>query len=224
MAKSRIAIDYAFQELAAIPPTFVVPPGRSRPWGTAQAALVAADAIAGPFAVINADDFYGRQTFHLLADHLRGGSTDYAMAAYPLRATLSPFGTVSRGVCEVDSDGLLRAIVERTGIAPDGAIAGSELLGGDTLVSMNIWGFTPAIFPRLRDYFAHFLTEHGTDLKAEAFLPTFMDELIAVHRARVRVLQSADAWFGITYRADLPRVRERVRALIAAGDYPERLA
>jgi NDP-sugar pyrophosphorylase family protein len=222
---ARIAVEYAFQDLDA------TSSGRTKPWGTAQAVLVAADAVQTPFVVINADDFYGAQSFRLLSRHFSSGSMDYAMVGYPLRNTLSPFGTVSRGICEVDSAGYLRAIVERTRIAADGehtrntdGCGITTHLTGDELVSMNIWGFTPAIFPELRDYFARFLARHSNDPSAEAYLPSFVDELITGVRARVRVLQTPDSWFGITYREDLPRVAAGIRALIAAGEYPERLA
>lgn len=219
---SRIAVEYAFQESN---------PGRTKPWGTAHAVVVAADAIQTPFAVINADDFYGAQSFRLLAQHFAYGTPDYAMVAFPLRNTLSPFGTVSRGICEVDVHGCLQTIQELTRIATDGDHARNidpegkvTLLTGDELVSMNIWGFTPAIFPELREYFARFVREHADDTTAEAFLPSFVDEQISVGRAHVRVLQTTEPWFGITYREDLPRVAASIRALIEAGVYPERLS
>lgn len=221
----RVAVEYVFQDLD---PTAV---GRAKPWGTAHAVLVAANAIQTPFAVINADDFYGAHSFRILAQHFELGSIDHAMVAYPLRNTLSPFGTVSRGICEVDSGGYLRAIVERTHIATDGDRARNTApdglttrLTGDELVSMNIWGFAPSVFPELREYFVRFCGQHSDDLNAEAYLPSFVNELITTGRARVRVLQTPDSWFGITYRDDLPRVAAGIRALIAAGQYPERLA
>jgi NDP-sugar pyrophosphorylase family protein len=222
---ARIAVEYVFQDLDP------AASGRTRPWGTAHAVLVAARAIQTPFAVINADDFYGAHSFRVLAQHFNSGSIDYALVAYPLRNTLSPFGTVSRGICEVDSVGCLRAIVERTRIAADGDRAlntdpGGLItrLTGDELVSMNIWGFTPSIFPELREYFARFRSQHSNDPNAEAYLPSFVDDLITDGRARVRVLQTPDSWFGITYREDLPRVASSIRELIAAGAYPERVA
>jgi len=221
---SRIAVEYAFQEIDG------VQGGRTKPWGTAHAVLVAAEVIRTPFAVINADDFYGATSFRLLAQHLTSGSTDYAMVGYPLRNTLSPFGTVSRGICAVDAAGNLQEIVEQTRIAADGnharntdASGNVTLLTGEELVSMNIWGFTPEIFPQLGVYFDRFVSEHADDPTAEAFLPSFVDEMIASGRAQVRVLQTPDPWFGITYRDDLPRVSASIRALIAAGEYPERL-
>lgn len=219
---SRVDVEYVFQEPSK---------HRAKPWGTAQAVLVAADAIHTPFAVVNADDFYGAQSFRLLARHLASGTPDYALVAFPLRNTLSPFGTVSRGICKVDSQGYLRGIVERKRIARNGQQACDTdpegpvtHLTGDELVSMNIWGFTPAIFPELRASFDRFLVRHGDSLTAEAYLPSAVDELIASGRVRVRVLETADPWFGITYREDLQRVAAGIRGLISAGVYPERLA
>jgi UTP-glucose-1-phosphate uridylyltransferase len=228
---SRIAVDYVFQELDSLPSGFVPPHGRTRPWGTAHAVLVAAEAIQAPFTVINADDFYGAESMRIAAQQLGSGSSEHAMVAFPLRNTLSPFGTVSRGICEVDGSSHLRGIAERTRIVadsghacntdPDGHVT---LLTGDELVSMNVWCFTPAIFPQLRDYFAGFLREHANDLSAEAFLPSFVNDLITAGAARVRVLETPDSWFGITYREDLPCVAAGIRAQIDAGQYPERLA
>ena len=219
---SLIPVEYAFQERAL---------GRNKPWGTAHAVLVAADFIDTPFAVINADDFYGAQSFRLLAQHFASGSADVAMVAFPLLNTLSPFGSVSRSLCERDAHGYLLSIRELTRIAPDGdharntdPVGHDTSLTGEELVSMNIWGFTPAIFPALRDYFARFVSEHADDPTAEVFLPSFVDEQITAAHARVRVLQTPDPWFGITYREDLPRVAASIRALIAAGEYPERLS
>lgn len=192
--------------------------------------LAAADTIHSPFAVINADDFYGSQSFRLLAQQLSSGSSDCALVAFRLRNTLSTFGAVSRGICELDSSGCLGTIVERTCIAPDGQHARNTepnghvtRLTGDELVSMNMWGFTPAIFPKLHIWFARFLTQHPNDLTAEAFLPNFVNDFVTSVRARVRVLETPEPWFGITYREDLPRVASSIRALITAGHYPERL-
>ena len=219
---SRICVDYVFQEVGA---------GRTKPWGTAHAVLVAADAIDAPFAVINADDFYGAQSFRLLAEHFACGSPDEAMVAFPLRNTLSPFGTVSRGLCEIDPDGYLRSIRELTHIVRHGEHARNTdsegrvtSLTGDELVSMNVWGFTPTVFPALREFFARFVDEHRDDPTDEAYLPGFVDEQIAAGKAKVRVLQTPDPWFGITYREDQPRVAASIRALIDAGVYPEQLS
>ena len=222
---SRIAVDYVFQQLDPSPP------GRTRPWGTAHAVLAAANAIHTPFAVINADDFYGAHSLRLIAEHLASGSPASAMVAYPLRNTLSPHGAVSRGICELDSSRDLRAIVELARIAPHGQRARATAadgritpLTGEELASMNLWAFAPAIFPPLRAWFARFLAQHSGDPAAEAYLPSFVNDLVAAGDARVRVLRTPDPWFGITYREDLPRASAAIRALIAAGQYPERLA
>ena len=158
--EQRIPIEYVFQELDMIPVGFTVPAGRSKPWGTTQAILLAEDVIQEPFAAINADDFYGAESYKVLADHLKSGSPDYAMVGFVLRNTLSNFGTVARGVCQVSGDGYLKGIVELTSIAREGDHAkntdseGKEtMLTGNEPVSMNYWGFTPQIFPQLREHF-----------------------------------------------------------------------
>lgn len=223
----RIAVEYVFQELDKIPMPFRVPEGRTKPWGTTQAVLMAADAIREPFAVINADDFYGPESYRVLAEHLQSGSEDYSMVGFVLRNTLSEFGSVARGVCRVNADGYLEKIEELTNIerdgdgakntAPDGAV---RKLSGDEPVSMNYWGFTPRIFGQLREVFQNFLERSGADLKAESYVPMAVGELVAKGEARVKVLRSRDPWFGVTYREDRPRVVESIRRLIDAGTYP----
>jgi hypothetical protein len=225
--EKRIAVEYVFQELEKIPAPFRVPDGRTKPWGTTHAVLMAADAIAGPFAVINADDFYGTESYRVLADHLRSGAPDFALVGFILRNTLSDFGSVARGVCRVSADGYLEGVEELTGIerdgggakntAPDGSVT---ILTGDEPVSMNMWGFSPEVFAEFRGVFRGFLERNGTELKAECFVPTAVNQLVAAGRARVKVLRSASSWFGVTYREDRPRVVESIRALIGAGEYP----
>jgi UTP-glucose-1-phosphate uridylyltransferase len=228
--EKRVSVDYVFQSLAAIPPQFTVPDGRTKPWGTTQAILVAADAIHEPFAAINADDFYGAQGYRELAGHLTSGSPDYAMVGFTLRNTLSDFGTVARGVCRVNGDGTLQNIVELLKIERDGngarntdADGNVTKLSGDEPVSMNMWAFTPRVFDQLRESFAQFLGRSGSDAKAECLIPNTIGQLVRDGQARVKVLRSGDSWFGVTYREDRPRVIEDVRALIAAGAYPEAL-
>lgn len=226
----RIAVDYVFQELENIPAPFTVPAGRTKPWGTTQAVLAAANTIHEPFAVINADDFYGAESYRVLAEHLKSGSDDYAMVGFILRNTLSDFGSVARGVCRVSHSGYLEKIEELTNIvrdgngasntAPDGTV---RKLTGDEPVSMNYWGFTPRIFTQLKDLFHRFLERNGNDLKAESYVPMAVGKLVAAGEARVKVLQSRDPWFGVTYREDRPRVIESVRRLIDAGTYPDAL-
>jgi UTP-glucose-1-phosphate uridylyltransferase len=228
--EKRVPVEYVFQELDALPPGFVVPEGRTKPWGTTHAILMAADAVREPFAVINADDFYGAEAYRALAGHLQSGAADYAMVGFTLRNTLSDFGSVSRGVCTVTSDGLLKDVVEMTTIVRDGAHARNTdasgrvtSLTGDEPVSMNMWGFTPRVFEQLRALFAEFLARNATELRAECYIPSAVNELVSSAQARVRVLGSADSWFGVTYRDDQPRVAESIRRLIHDGRYPERL-
>jgi dTDP-glucose pyrophosphorylase len=228
--EQRLPVHYVFQELGDLPPGFSPPPNRTKPWGTAQAILAGASVLQEPFAAINADDFYGAQSFRLLAEHLTSGGADYAMAGFMLRHTLSEFGSVARGVCETGPGGCLQSIVEMTRIEPDGmgakntdAAGHITKLTGDETVSMNCWGFTPAIFPVLRAKFAAFLEKSGQDEKAECYIPSIIHELVVSGQARVKVLRTSDHWFGVTYREDRPRVVESIRQLIARGDYPERL-
>jgi dTDP-glucose pyrophosphorylase len=224
--EKRVTVEYVFQELDRLPAGFSVPPGRAKPWGTAHAILMAEEAIHEPFAAINADDFYGAESYRLLGEHFRTGSADYAMVGFVLRNTLSEFGSVARGVCQVDENQFLRSVMELTGIERDGAgakntVAGQTMrLTGDESVSMNFWGFHPALFAQLKEHFAQFLKTSGGDLKAECYIPSAVNDLIAAGRTRVKVLRSNDSWFGVTYREDRPRVLESIRHLIAQGAYP----
>jgi hypothetical protein len=198
--------------------------------------------VDGPVAVINADDFYGAHSFAALASFLQGenapvgakpaagGLHTWAMVGYRLRNTLSESGAVARGVCQSDANGWLTHIVETLGIRPAGdggqytdAAGQTHTLPGDTPVSMNLWGFTPAIFAELRSQFVRFLEQHAGSLEAEFFLPFVIQEAIAAGRARVRVLPTPDAWCGITHPQDKPRVAAAIRALVVRGDYPEQL-
>jgi NDP-sugar pyrophosphorylase family protein len=228
--EKRVAVEYVFQALEDIPPHFTVPAGRTKPWGTTQAILLAAGTIREPFAAINADDFYGADGYRALAGNLTSGSLDYSMVGFTLRNTLSEFGSVARGVCQVGDDGYLQHIVELTKVERDGsgarntdAAGNVTKLSGDESVSMNMWGFTPHVFDQLRENFEKFLASNASDLKAECFIPNTVGELVRSEQARVKVLHSRDSWFGVTYREDRPRVIESVRRLIADGLYPERL-
>jgi hypothetical protein len=236
--EQRIAVEYVFQELDKIPAPFTVPAGRTKPWGTTHAILMAADAIREPFAAINADDFYGAESYRLLAQHLQPGpaakvddyALDYCMIGFILRNTLSEFGSVARGICRVDRDDFLEGVVELTSIERnDGIIRNTDAEGritpltGEEPVSMNMWGFTPRIFPQLRERFESFLRANAGDLKRECYIPSTVNELVAASQARVKVLRTRDSWFGVTYREDHPRVVENIRGLIRAGAYPERL-
>ncbi len=228
--ESRVSVDYVFQSLEDIPPRFTVPAGRTKPWGTTQAILLAENAIQEPFAAINADDFYGEQSYRELAGHLTSGSPDYAMVGFILRNTLSDFGSVARGVCRVSPGGSLESISELTKVERDGngarntdAQGNVTKLSGDEPVSMNMWAFTPNVFDQLRERFERFLESSGAALKAECYIPNTVGELVRDGEARVRVLHSADSWFGVTYREDRPRVIESVRTLIGRGVYPHKL-
>lgn len=223
--EKRMPVEYVFQQLDEMPPGFSVPQERSKPWGTGHAVLVAEPVVHEPFAAINADDFYGRNSFHVLADYLMARPHDYAMVGFQLANTLSEHGAVSRGVCECDADGFLRAITELTNIARRGGSvrAGERTLSGEEIVSMNCWGFTTGIFPQLRERFIGFLRAHGADPNTEFFIPTVVNELIASHQAKVKVLRTNASWLGVTYKADKPRVAEGIRRLVASGEYPERL-
>ncbi|MBN2565401.1 MAG: nucleotidyltransferase [Candidatus Eisenbacteria bacterium] len=227
---NRIDTAYVFQNLDTLPDGFAVPGSRVKPWGTAHAVLCARDAVPGAFAAINADDFYGAGAFAAVGRHLGGGSPDYCMAGYRLDHTLSEHGHVSRGVCEVTGDGLLRGIVERETIRAftDGikyeAAGGSWVpLPDDAVVSMNIWGFGHAFFDHLDAAFRTFLENRIDEPGAECYLPAVVDDLVAEGSARVRVLPTDERWFGITYREDRPTVQRAILGLIGRGVYPERL-
>jgi dTDP-glucose pyrophosphorylase len=228
--EKHIPVEYVYQELDKIPAGFQVPGGRTKPWGTTQAVLMCEGVINEPFAMINADDFYGAESYRVLADHLKAGSEDYAMVGFVLRNTLSDFGTVARGVCQMSNAGYLTGIVEMTSIARDGNRAkntdsnGKETpLTGDEPVSMNYWGFTPKVFPQLREYFTQFLQNNSTDLKKECFIPNTVNDIIVAGQGKVRVLKSNDPWFGVTYREDHSHVVESIQRLVKEGKYPEKL-
>lgn len=228
--EQRLPVEYVFQELDKLPPGFSVPPNRKKPWGTGQAILMAADAIQEPFAAINADDFYGAASFRVLAEHLQSGSPDYAMVGFVLRNTLSEFGSVARGACNVGPDGHLQGVTELTKIEKDGsgakypdASGAIQRLSGDEPVSMNMWGFTQSIFPHLREQLIEFLKRHAQEEKSELYIPLVVNELMKAGKERCKVLRTTDSWFGVTYREDRPFVVEGIRALIARGDYPQTL-
>jgi UTP-glucose-1-phosphate uridylyltransferase len=228
--EKRIAVEYVYQELDKLPAGCSVPAGRTKPWGTTHAILMAEHAIQEPFAAINADDFYGQNAYKVLAQHLTSGTPDYAMVGFILKNTLSDHGTVARGVSRVDADNYLTHIVELTKIERDGSGAKDTgpdgkitRLTGDEAVSMNFWGFTPALFPQLREEFEKFMKKAGGELKSECLIPATVGELVTSGRAKCKVLRSPDSWFGVTYREDRPMVVESIRQLIAKGEYPEKL-
>jgi hypothetical protein len=231
--EGEIDVAYAFQSLGDLPPGHQLPKERVKPWGTAQAVLAAAPVIASPFAAANADDFYGPHSFAALSAFLDASAGEgdlYAVVGFRMGVTLSEHGAVARAVCEANPDGTLRHIVEVLGLekddggarAPDGK-GGFRRFSADVPVSLNLWGLHPSAFPKLEKGFSRFLAARGQDPAAEFYLPDAMGELIARSEARVRLLSTPDSWFGLTHRADLPQVSERLRALHREGAYPERL-
>lgn len=227
----RIPVSYVYQELTDVPAGMEVPAARAKPWGTGHAVYACRGEIREPFAVINADDFYGRRSFELLAESLSdaGRSPRFSMVAFILRNTLSEHGPVARGVCRVDEKGLLAGVTERMGIERHGegvrckAGEGWEALTGNEHVSMNCWGFTPALFEHMEREFRLFLPRAAGEPGAEFQLPAVIDTCIREGRASVRVAVSPDRWMGVTYPADKPAVAAGVRALVEKGLYPERL-
>lgn len=227
-------VKYAFQRMDDLPEGYAVPEGRVKPWGTAQAALAARHVVDGPFAIINADDYYGRSAFRAIHAFLSGGRPyHYAMVGYRLRNTVTENGSVARGVCTVDQDGTLIEIHERTAIEKDGENGrytedGGKSwtpIGGDTLVSMNLWGFDRSFLEEAQARFPAFLdkTLGSNPLKGEYYLPSVVEQLIREGRARVRVLHSEDKWYGVTYKEDKGAVTAAIKAMTESGLYPAEL-
>ena len=226
---------YAFQELDDLPAGFQRPEGRTKPWGTGQAILCCKDLVQEPFAVINADDYYGKEAFVKVHDYLAGehpacGKMDFCMAGFQLGNTLSENGGVTRGICSVNEDGHLTKVTETKNIVktPEGAAVKGEdgrltSVAADCPVSMNMWGFTPEIFEVLENGFAEFLKNLSDPMKGEYLIPTIVDGLIQEQKANVTVLESRDKWFGVTYKEDKPAVVRSFRELIDAGVYREKL-
>ncbi|HDO06199.1 MAG TPA: nucleotidyltransferase [Bacteroidetes bacterium] len=227
----KIETAYVLQELHNIPVDVSFSSERVRPWGTGHAVLAAKEVINTPFAVINADDFYGRQAFEVLGDflsQLNNDETRYAMVGYQLKNTLSESGSVSRGICST-KEGLLTDVVERTKIyRTDSQIVYEENgqvipIAGDSLVSMNFWGFTPKYFAQSETWFVEFIRENARQLKAEFYIPYVVNKLITQGDANVRVLGSHDRWFGVTYKEDKAVTIARVRQMVREGSYPKSL-
>lgn len=231
----RIEVEYVYQELDYLPEGFSVPEGREKPWGTNHAVMMAADAIDTPFAVINADDFYGENAYKVIGDYLSkldGGKNKYCMVGYEVNKTLSENGTVSRGVCTVNRCGNLTSMVERTKIErnADGVIVFHDLgddvaLEENTPVSMNLFGFTPDYFAYSQEAFKEFLADEATktNLKAEFFIPLMVNRLIGGGVAKMKVLKTSSQWFGVTYKEDKPQLVAKIEALIEQGVYPRNL-
>ncbi len=232
--KDKIAIDYVFQETWMVPEGIKIPDNRSKPWGTGHAVMMADGRISGPFAVINADDFYGHGAFEALAAYYKDWtperSGDYCMVGYRVDNTLSEFGTVSRGVCQPDSEYFLAEVVERTQIARNNSIISYKdqsneyiQIPDDSIVSMNFWGFTPSFFSFLNQAFEEFIRKNAENLNAEFYIPSVVNDLIESKQASVRILRCDEKWFGMTYREDREKVVKSIRKLVQAGVYPENL-
>lgn len=229
--KGRIPLDYAFQALDDLPSGFTVPEGRQKPWGTAHAIRACRQVIREPFGVINADDFYGRDAYAALAGVLTQRRVDearYALVGFRIANTLSEHGAVSRGVCRVQ-DGRLGGVTERTHIERRQGVVQYQAdgrwhdLAEHAVVSMNMWGFTPALFPQLEEVFTRFLRESGSQVKSECYIPSVVDQLITGGQAVVDVVETSSRWLGMTYPEDKPLVKAGIQALIDAGEYPAQL-
>jgi hypothetical protein len=232
----KIEVDYVFQKLEDLPAGYTVPAGRVKPWGTAHAIRSARHAVNEPFAVVNADDFYGHDAYLCAAEFFKdlreGDSSASAMVGYPLENTLSDHGHVNRGVCRTDASGNLSNVEEYLNIEreSDGIVRGNALDGSrrvvpeGTPVSMNFWAFGPAFFGQLEEAFTRFLAESGGELKSECYIPTVVDHLIHSGQAHCAVLKTTSPWFGVTYPDDKPFVVASIRRLIDSGEYPEKLS
>lgn len=228
----KIEVGYVFQELDKLPQGYSVPPGREKPWGTNHAIMMGHELINEPFAAINADDFYGKDAIARMGDFLRsvdGQSGRYAMVGYQVAKTLSPFGSVSRGVCRVDENGFLIDITERTKILDqDGLVVYLEddcavPIAADSPVSMNLFGFTPDYFTHSHEFFKTFLDKNTDNLKAEYYIAYMVTHLIQSRGATMQVLPTDSSWFGVTYKEDRPETEANILALIEQGEYPRSL-
>jgi UTP-glucose-1-phosphate uridylyltransferase len=230
--KGKIDVEYIFQELDNLPEGFTLPKGREKPWGTAHAILVAKDVVNEPFCALNADDFYGYNAYKVMAEFLTHSAdpTEYSMVGYKLSHTLSDYGSVSRGICDVNENDLLRKIVETTkilkkddkiiSVEPDGS---EKELTGNESASMNIWGFKPSVFLILEEKFTEFLKNHINEPKSEIYIPSVVFDMIQEKKATVKVLKADSPWFGVTYKEDKPRVVAKINKLIEEGEYPKKL-
>jgi len=222
---NKIKTELVYQDLDDLPGSYKAPSDREKPWGTGQAINAARTRINEPFVVINGDDFYGLESFQVIADYYLNGGLGYAMSAFQLDKTLSDFGAVSRGICEVNQN-MLSTVIEthdikkiENGISSDRDIS----LNGNELVSMNMWGFTPSLFSHLNDMFINFLKVEGQSLKSEFLIPTVVNHLIQNQKEQVAVLSTKAKWFGVTYKEDKPSVMAAINFLINLGQYPKKL-
>jgi dTDP-glucose pyrophosphorylase len=227
--KGKIEVDYVFQEITDLPEGVKVAPDRAKPWGTSHAILVTSGVIREPFGVINADDYYGVESFRILRDFLVNDTdpNSYCIVGYKLSNTLSDHGHVNRGVCRVGEDGLLRNIVETKeiektsfGAQAPGSGRKMEKFTGEEVVSMNLWGFKPTCYDFLGEEFRNFIDRYGMDLKSELDIPTSIDKFVKSGQVKIKILMSNDRWFGVTYREDKPFVVESIKNMISSGVYP----
>ena len=224
--EDKIKVEIVYQDLHDLPNSFSCPKDRSKPWGTGHAILAARNVISEPFAAINGDDFYGRESFKIISDHYSSVNSGFAMAAFQLDKTLSDYGAVSRGICEQNLNQLV-TVVETHGIKKSSAgniecDRDISLLGNE-LVSMNMWGFMPSVFDHLEKMFNKFLDENISDLKSEFLIPSVVNDLIEKNIEKVQVLKTKSTWFGVTYIEDKPFVKNQIKELIQTGIYPEKL-
>ena len=223
--EGSIKVEFAFQELNALPNNFNCPEGRIKPWGTGHAILTAAGLINEPFVAINGDDFYGRDSYGVIADYYKSEGDSFSMVAFQLGNTLSDFGGVSRGLCAVEN-GLLSTVVETHNIkrSAEGVTSDDDIsLDGTEPVSMNVWGFTPDLFDHLKSMFHDFLERDGKEMKSEFLIPSVVNNLIYANTKHVKVLRTDSSWFGVTYKEDKPYVVKQIQALIDNDEYPNKL-
>ena len=223
--EGQIQVEFAFQDLNDLPDEFTCPEGREKPWGTGHAILSARNVINEPFVAINGDDFYGRESFKVVADYYRKGANSFSMVAFKLDKTLSSFGGVTRGLCTVN-DEKLNTVIETADLQKTdyGVSSNRDIeLDGSEPVSMNVWGFTPILFKYLEEKFVEFLSENGTEMKSEYLIPSIVNELIQSGQETVHVLRSGATWFGVTYKEDKPYVEGEIEKLVNKGEYPGKL-
>ena len=217
----KFTVEFVFQDIDDLPNGFSCPDGREKPWGTGQAILCARNLINEPFAVINGDDYYGRESFKVIADYYNNGGAQFSMVAFRLDKTLSDFGPVTRGVCNVENDKLDTVVETENLKKKDNYISTNRniTLDGSEPVSMNMWGFTPSLFNYLHEDFVNFLNDEGNELKSEFLIPTVINNLVQNNQEEVYVLQSNASWFGVTYKEDKPFVINKIQELIHSGIY-----
>ena len=223
--EGQIQVEFAFQDLNDLPDEFTCPEGREKPWGTGHAIFSARNIINEPFVAINGDDFYGRESFKVVADYYRKGANSFSMVAFKLDKTLSSFGGVTRGLCTVN-DEKLNTVIETADLEKTdyGVSSNRDIeLNGSEPVSMNVWGFTPILFKYLEEKFVEFLSENGTEMKSEYLIPSVVNELIQSGQENVHVLRSGATWFGVTYKEDKPYVEGEIEKLVNKGEYPGKL-